>query len=90
MTIRMQRWVDSKFAWNVKIRPAHEEELSKLCIGPLMTYCTPNTEYSLWNCTWNLCTSFFDFALKSPISSTKERFFWTKLSNFNSSFSENC
>ena len=26
MTIRMQRWVDSKFAWNVKIRPTHEEE----------------------------------------------------------------
>ena len=84
----------SKFAWDVKIRSIDEEELSKICVGSLITCCRPNCHVTFSiifpsKLHLSFLYEFFDLALKSPVSTAKKGMFWTKLSKFNSSFSEN-
>ena len=80
----------TKFSWDVKTRSIHEEELSKTCVDSLITCCRPNCHVTfsiIFPSKLHLAFflyQFFNFALKSPITTTKNGLFWTKLSKFNS------
>ena len=59
MQRRMNSGLDYKFGCDVKIRSIHEEEVSNMCIGSLITWCNPN---------WDVK---FSIAFPSCISLTK-------------------
>ena len=71
-----------------------EGRKSKICVGSLITCCRPNCNVTFsiifpLKLRLSFLYQFFDFTLKSPISTTKRGLFWSNLSNFNLSFSEN-
>ena len=83
----------TKLGWEVQIRSIQEEDESKMCVGSLMIWLSPNYDviYSILlpsKLVRLFAHQFVDFALKSPIVTKTKGLFCARLSKFLSKFSQ--
>ena len=84
----------SKLGWELKIKSIHEEELFKICVGSLISWCKPFCEVTASiflpsSLVISLLYQLLDLALKSLRATIKKRFFWARVSKVNSKMSRN-
>ena len=66
----------------MNIRSIYEENLSKICAGSYIIYCSTSCDVIFsntvpWEIVMSLKYQLFDCALKPPVATTRKRFFGT-------------